>query len=208
MAVDPTILRAWLAARSIARGLPAPIADGGGFRIDTGTGSEVGRWVFPQVDARLVELGRTLAPGHLLKLCGTPDELRSALPGRWRVHPRAWFMAAGPEAAAGLVPDPYVLECDRRGPIVAARMWTAAGALAASGFAAETCDAFVYDRIVTAPEHRRRGLAAAVMAALGRARRNRAAPQLLVATESGRALYAALGWRILSPYATASIDEA
>jgi hypothetical protein len=33
--VDPALLEAWLSARSIARGLPLPIPDQGGFRVDT-----------------------------------------------------------------------------------------------------------------------------------------------------------------------------
>jgi GNAT superfamily N-acetyltransferase len=117
-------------------------------------------------------------------------------------------MTAARHPAAPTLPDGYVLEVDRRGPVVAARVRSATGAQAASGHAAETCDAFVYDRIVTAPEHRRRGLATAVMAALHGARQREAAPQFLVATEAGRALYAALGWRTLSLYATASTDQA
>ena len=71
----------------------------------------------------------------------------------------------------------------------------------------EAAGVFVYDRIETAPAHRRRGLGRAVMAALADARRSRAASQVLVATDDGRALYARLGWSVYSTFATAVIPE-
>lgn len=80
------------------------------------------------------------------------------------------------------------------------------GQVAASGCAAETSDVYI-DRIETAPDHRRKGLGVAVMAALGTARKSLAAPQLLVATEDGRSLYANLGWSVLAPLAAATIAE-
>ena len=39
---DPTLVRGWLAARSLARGLPAPVADHGGWRVDTARGTALG----------------------------------------------------------------------------------------------------------------------------------------------------------------------
>lgn len=84
-------------------------------------------------------------------------------------------------------------------------MFSEADALAASGYGVETDDAFVYDRIVTSEEHRRKGLGHAVMAALQKLKISPTVPELLVATEQGRALYASLGWQVISPYSTASI---
>lgn len=89
--------------------------------------------------------------------------------------------------------------------VLEARVFTDAGALAASGYAAETNDVFVYDRIITDPDHRRRGLGRALMLTLHDARHNLSATELLVATEDGRTLYSALGWTTISPYSTASI---
>ena len=66
---------------------------------------------------------------------------------------------------------------------------------------------FIYDRIETAQDHRRKGLGAAVMIALASARKSLATPQLLVATEDGRGLYANLGWTVLAPFAAATIPE-
>jgi len=91
--------------------------------------------------------------------------------------------------------------------VTRARIIAPDGDVAASGCAAETADVFIYDRIETAQEHRRKGLGVAVMAALGSARRSSAAAQLLSATEDGRMLYEKLGWTVLFPLATAAIAE-
>lgn len=41
--VDPDTLYAWLYGRSLARGVPQPVPDHGGFRVDTGTEGEISR---------------------------------------------------------------------------------------------------------------------------------------------------------------------
>jgi len=57
----------------------------------------------------------------------------------------------------------------------------------------------VFDQIMTDPAHRRRGLASVVMTALTDAARAEGARRgLLLASEVGSLLYAALGWRTLS----------
>jgi predicted GNAT family acetyltransferase len=80
--------------------------------------------------------------------------------------------------------------------------------LAASGTAAETAGVFVYDRIITEPDHRRRGLGRGVMAALRETRVDQKTTELLVATDDGRALYTTLNWTVLSTFATAEIPPA
>lgn len=205
--VDPPILRAWLSGRSIARGLPAPVYDAGGFRIDTNSEAEVRRWVFPQPCDRLAALAQSITqPRHVLKLCDEASVLRSIVPDRWQVQPPGYFMRGHGAAPPRPLPDGYRIAVMRTGPIVNVHLLSEDGALAASGVSAETADAFVYDRIVTEPAHRRRGLGRIVMATLGAAKRNHATPELLVATEDGKALYAALGWEMISAHSTASIS--
>ena len=207
-AVNPALLHAWLAGRSLARGLPAPVADHGGFRVDTRSDTETCRWVFAAPSPGITALARTIeGPGQLIKLCGTKDALRALLPGAWELHPCGYFLQAGEWPAATRVAEGYRCSIATGGPVAHVTIRDATGALAASGFAAGTADAYVYDRIVTAPEHRRKGLAGAVMAALRAARTDTHQPELLVATEAGRHLYERLGWRLLSPYATASRPE-
>ncbi|MCQ4164102.1 hypothetical protein [Tahibacter harae] len=208
--IDPQLVLAWQTAHSMARGAPLPVHDRGGYRVDTGSEKEVKRWVFPQLCAGLREIAQEIAaPRHFLKLCGTDEELRSVLPDRWTIQPANYFMVAT-AAMPGTkpLPDGYRMDVAQAGPVVRACVVAPDGGLAASGCAAETAAVFIYDRIETSPDHRRKGLGAAVMAALGAARNSAATPQLLVATEDGRGLYANLGWMVLAPFAAAVIPQA
>lgn len=206
--VDPAVLEAWLSARSIARGLPLPIPDHGGFRVDTNSDAEIARWVFPKASSGIEHLARSISDSrYLLKMCGAADDLQSVLPSGWKLHAPGYFMQAAFKTSIGHPPLGYTIEVKRTGMVSEARVFTEAGALAASGYAAETNDVFVYDRIITEPNHRRRGLARALMQTLHDSRQNPSATELLVATEDGRTLYSALGWTTISPYSTASIGS-
>jgi GNAT superfamily N-acetyltransferase len=168
------------------------------------------RYVFAEVTPGLRHLGETIhAPFVSLKLCGSDALLRSLLSARWEIQGGNHLMTFDGDLGAPRPPPPgYWLEVamDDRG--VAARVLDREGELAASGYAAETPEAFVYDRIVTEPKHQRRGLGLTVMTALGARRRSGAARHVLVATPEGRALYAALGWTLRSPFVTAVIPGA
>lgn len=208
--LNDALLFGWLAARSIARGLPAPVADHGGFRVDTGGEVEICRWAFTRLGEGLAELGRTLdAPGYFLKLCGDGADLLAALPPNWRLQGLGYVMQGPhiPPAVAAL-PDGYGLQIDRSSCGARVTILAPDGALAASGTATEAAGVFVYDRIITEPDHRRRGLGRMVMAALRGMRVDRTTTELLVATDDGRALYATLGWTVISPFATAEIPTA
>jgi hypothetical protein len=207
--VDAKLVFAWQAAHSIARGSPPPVLDRGGFRVDTDSQKEVKRWVFPQLCDGLRAIAHDIAaPRHYLKLCGSDAQLQSALPARWQVQPTNYFMlAAAVTLDSKPLPDGYRMELHRAGPVTRACIIAPDGEQAASGCAAETADVFIYDRIETAQDHRRKGLGVAVMVALGNHRQSPATPQLLVATEDGRGLYANLGWTVLAPFAAATIPE-
>lgn len=206
MALDPALLHAWLTGRSRARGVPAPVADRGGYRVDTRSENEFCRWVYAAPHPELTELARAIdQPGRLIKLCASDAALRVQLPARWQLHAPSHFMQGGHWPAPAPLASGYVCNTRVEGPVTQVTITDASGALAASGYAAQTDVAFVYDRIVTAPEHRRRGLGGAVMAALRATRTRPETIELLVATDEGRHLYQRLGWRVLSPYATASL---
>lgn len=206
---DRELVRSWLTARSIARGLPEPVPDFGGFRIDTRSGTEICRWVFAAANAGLEELVRSIRePRRLVKLFATAEELAALVPAGWTVTGGNWLMALdGDPPPLQPLPCGYRLEQFRNGATTRAEIRTEAGELAAGGYAAETQDVFVYDRIETEAAHRRRGLASAVMAALGQCRSAQSARQLLVATAEGEMLYSALGWHRLSPYSTACLPD-
>lgn len=204
--VDASLLEAWLSGRSVARGLPPPTADRGALRVDTRSTSETARWVFAAPSPAVRELADSLdGPGLLIKLCDSVEVLRAALPERWTMHAPGYFMVAGEAPPERALPKGYRLRTLVAGHVTSVEILAEAGELAASGHAAETASAFVYDRIVTTPGHRRKGLGGAVIQALRATRRDEAVPQLLVATEEGRALYGSLGWTTLSDYSTGSI---
>ncbi|HEY1140447.1 MAG TPA: GNAT family N-acetyltransferase [Lysobacter sp.] len=207
--VDPSLVLAWQVAHSIARGSPAPVHDREGYRVDTGSESEVKRWIFPTLCEGVRAVGREItAPRHYVKVCVSDELLRGALPARWQVEPPGFFMTTAVAwRDETSLPDGYRMELHHAGPVTRARIISPDGDVAASGCAAESADVFIYDRIATAHDHRRKGLGIAVMSALASARRSTAARQLLSATEDGRKLYEKLGWTVLAPLATAAIVE-
>lgn len=78
------------------------------------------------------------------------------------------------------------------------------GETAARGKAALVDGVAVIDQVVTQPDHRRRGLGQRVMAVLAdEAVRRGATEGILVATQDGLGLYAALGWTLRSPVTAA-----
>jgi len=207
--VDPDLVEAWVCARSEGRGLPQPVPDHGALRVDTATAEENRRYVFAEPSAGLHELGRTIhSPRVLLKLAGSAEEMASLLPPRWEIQSPGFMMIreifyAGEPAA----PPGYRLDASTCGATTAIRISTMAGEVAASGYATEFGGAFVYDRIITQPQHQRRGLGRAVMSALGAARRSNASTEILVATTEGRALYASMSWKVYSSWTTAVIPD-
>jgi GNAT superfamily N-acetyltransferase len=203
------LVGAWLTARSVARGLPEPVPEFGGFRVETNSDQERVRWVFPKFTQGLVELGTMIRdPAHIIKLCGSRDRLRRALPDRWMVHEPSYFMTAGSEPPPRELPPGYQLEVECLGPVAIACITRCVdGELAARGFGAAAAGVFIYDRIETNSDDRRKGLGTAVMLALWKAKPEPNARELLVATQEGRVLYERLGWQVLSPYSTASIPR-
>jgi GNAT superfamily N-acetyltransferase len=206
---DPSLIYAWLRARSVARRMPLPAPEGGGLRLETGSEAETRRYVFAAPEPRFFELAETIvAPRVFLKLCATGEAMRALLPDRWEVLPLEYLMTLDTALRDDAARDArYTMQVDVDDGVVCARAIASDGAIAATGFAAEHEGIFVYDRISTEGAHRRRGLGTRVMAALATARRDPRSVHVLVATEEGRALYESLGWRVRSPFCTAGIPE-
>jgi GNAT superfamily N-acetyltransferase len=205
--MEAELLENWLRARSIARGLPQPVADHGGLRVDTNLPGERRRYVFAGPAQGISDLARSINETDVvIKMCGPGPLLLSLLTPRWHLHPGGFLMTRD----AGLSPAPslplgYRLQLLTEFPLTTARIFADDDTLAASGYAVEYENVFVYDRISTHPAHQHQGLGAAVMAALGTAQRSQAAQRVLVATEAGRRLYATLGWNLRSHYATVAL---
>lgn len=207
---DPRLVEAWLRARSVGRGLPQPVHDHGGLRVDTATATEDRRYVFCRPVAGLRELARSIrTPRIALKLAGTREEMIPSLPARWRISPPGFLMTReAPLVEEAIALRDYRLDLSTSEATITARILGADGQVVCSGHAVEFAGVFAYDRIETHPAHRRRGLGRALMTVLGSARRSHASIPVLVATVEGHALYTRLGWSVHSPWTTALIPDA
>jgi GNAT superfamily N-acetyltransferase len=208
-AIEPWLLWDWLGGRSVARGLPLPVPDCGGMRVDTASPTEMRRYVFAGPAPGIRDLAASIrTPGTFIKMCGPGDLLLAMAPAGWRLEPRGYLMtqAGAPEPTASL-PAGYRLDVSRQGEACAATIFSEDGTIAASGYAAEHGRAFVFDRIITHPEHRRRGLGKTLMSALGAMQASASTTRVLVATEEGRALYSSIGWTVTSIYSTIVLPD-
>ncbi|MFD1611653.1 GNAT family N-acetyltransferase [Sphingomonas tabacisoli] len=203
---DPALVAAWLSARSTARGLPQPVPDHGGLRVDTKAPTEKRRYVFARPCDGLAVLGGTIDEAHVpLKLCASANVLAGLVGPRWVVDDSAAMMMCEAAMPVRDTPGGYGLTIDEDGGVFRCNIRAVSGEHAASGYAVENAGAFVFDRIVTEPAHQRRGLGSAMMAALAARRRSSESRFVLVATVAGRALYESLGWLVVAPYATATL---
>jgi len=214
-AASPETFAAWSRGWAITRQVAPPIAHGDGLRIEVGLPTQLVRYVFPHPSAWLRELGQTITqPWIFLKACAEADQLRSLLPAHWEIQPDAFMMTCSdaPFAGKGALATGYSLQVTDE--VVRARQAHVVvhaddGSLAASGHLALDERLAIYDRIVTAPEHQRRGLGRVVMHVLQTlAHRHGRHGGVLVATEQGRRLYETLGWVVHAPWASAVIPGA
>jgi GNAT superfamily N-acetyltransferase len=210
--VDPSLMEMWLRARSLSRGLPQPVADSGGLRVDSGLPNETRRYLFARPVEGLREVaGQIREPRIPVKLCDTPEIMRSYLPPRWQIAPSNFIMICresfSRRESAQHLPAGYRLELQTDSDVTSAKILTATSEIGASGYAARHGDVFIYDRIVTAEDHRRRGLGTIIMTALATARPASTELQILVATPAGRELYRTLGWIDYGLYTSAVIPE-
>ncbi|MGK5050173.1 GNAT family N-acetyltransferase [Janthinobacterium sp. RB2P8] len=204
--LEPGLLAAWLAARSIVRGLALPVPDHGGWRVDTGLPKEIRRYVSSEPVPGISALAASIHRPHIfIKMCCSGEQLLKLLPPRWQLRPAGFFMTHEGSLHAPALPAGYRLDVATSQAITTARIFTGDGAVAASGHAVEHAGVFVFDRIVTEAAHRRRGLGRVLIAALGARQRSASARRVLVATEDGLKLYASLGWHTQSAYSTATI---
>lgn len=206
---------AWIHGWAANRQVGAPVAHADGFCIEVGLPQQVRRYVFPRPSPALARLGDAITqPWVFLKACATGEELRRLLPTHWQIQADGFLMTCGAEPfpAAGDLPPGYrlLVQDDAAATgVVGVQVLAPDGSPAAAGHLALGERWATYDRIVTEPAHQRRGLGRAVMAALqARAHAHGRHAGVLVATPEGRQLYASLGWRLRSPWASAVIPSA
>lgn len=206
---DPLIVAAWIKGWAIARGTALPVGIKDGFRVDVGWPEQKVRYVFPELNHTFRHLADTVfEPWILLKACVTPEQMRPCLPGRWLIQPPGFMMTCTVPMHPGkpALPAGYQLEIKDNLPVSEVNIYSDAGTLAASGYISFSDDFVIYDRIITQPEHRRRGLAGIVMKQLEMIGRNHGRDKgILVATDQGKVLYETLGWKLHALFSTALI---
>lgn len=109
---DADWLLAWVTGRSLARGLPLPFADRGGWRAEIGSDTETRRWVYAGLTPELRALAEQIRePGLNLRALATPEAMRWFLPVGWHVQASSYAMVAPAETApSSPLPNGYRLE--------------------------------------------------------------------------------------------------
>ena len=198
------ILGAWVRGWAVSRAVPTPVAEPDGYRVDVGLPGHRVRYLVRSPSAVATRARTVAAPGTWLKTCGERSAVLAGLTTDWEVGETEYLMTYDGDLPPAEVPAPYEVTLTGEGPLWEAAV-TASGAPAARGWVAVDSGVAVFDRIVTEPEHRRRGLGRVVMHRLGVAAG--AESSVLLASEAGRGLYGALGWRVVSEVVPAHVPE-
>ena len=209
---DPGLVETWVHGWSLTREVAPPVPDSGALRVDVGWPEQKQRYVFDHLSADVRRLAQRIHESWILiKVCAPWEAVQPILPTGWVIPAPGFMMSRGLEPAdEPLLPQGYGFELDSRLPLTVAYIKTLAGEIAASGRLGLVSGPIgrlaVFDRIRSHEDHRRRGLARALMTRLGNiALANGVARAALVATPDGRLLYSTLGWRLHSLYTTALI---
>jgi GNAT superfamily N-acetyltransferase len=147
-------------------------------------------------------------PWIFLKVCAAPEVMQMFLPPRWIIQPLGFMMISTAEDREQDVSlsNAYTLDLTEAPTVTVAKVLRANREIASIGRVVFVDEFAIYDRIETHNDHRRRGLASAVMSSLQSVALARGNTRgVLVATADGRALYETLGWRLHSLYTTAVI---
>lgn len=198
------ILGAWARGWAVSRAVPEPVAEPDGFRVDVGLPGHRVRYLLRSPSAVATRARTAAEPGTWLKTCGTRDAVLAGLTPEWQAGNTEYLMTFDGAIPSAEVPAPYEVAVSGAEPLWSVSV-TSGGEPAARGWVAVADGVAVFDRIVTEPAHRRRGLGRVVMHRLGGAAGARRSA--LLASEAGRGLYTALGWRVASEVVPAHVPE-
>ncbi|OIK27105.1 GNAT family N-acetyltransferase [Streptomyces malaysiense] len=202
--------RSWVEGWAVSRRLPEPVDVPWGLRIEVGQPTQAVRHVLLDADtdadadtaagiARGL-IGTVTEPTTCVKAFLPPGDMEPWFSAEWEPTVPCFLMAADLRPSRVRAPDGYTATVETADGVTCVRVLSADGELAARGQAGLTDTACVFDQIVTEPAHQRRGLGTVVMGALADAAvESGVSAGVLGATVQGRALYEALGWKVLSP---------
>jgi GNAT superfamily N-acetyltransferase len=199
----PDLVMAWGRGRAHSRITAQPEPIDGGFRVAVGPPSPEIREAFHTYTAE--SLAATAArldqPGNQIMIAGPTSLLASVVPSTWTMDEGGHLMTVAFTQDAYAVPGDYRLLLETDGPLTVARAFHRNGDLAASARLGRDGEFGVFDKVVTAPAHQRRGLGSLMMRALsGSAYAQGMRFGLLVGSDDGRALYEHLGWSFVSDF--------
>ena len=207
--ISKTTVEKWLKGWSLSRSLPPPISYKSGFKVDVGYDDQKMRYVFPELTDDFTHLAATIdEPWVFLKICASPEKIKKLIPDRWTIQPQGYMMTCFQPMGipANGLSDSYHLEVEHYNSASAVSIVTQGGELASKGHIALVDDMAVYDRIITAEKHRRKGLGAFLMKELEKLALSKGVMQnFLVATEEGKFLYQSLGWEVYCIYTSVVI---
>jgi len=202
--VSKDTIEKWLKGWSLSRELPMPIAYKSGFKVEVGYPNQKTRYVFPTLNDDFIELISSITdPWVYLKVCASPEEVKSQISGKWEIQPQGYMMSCSHSMN---IPDnslhhDYQLEYESYNSTYVVKIMTKDGQLACTGRLVLVNDMAVYDRISTENNHQRKGLATFLMKELEKIALSKGiVNHFLVATEAGKPLYQSLGWKIESCY--------
>jgi GNAT superfamily N-acetyltransferase len=204
---DLELMSVYARGWALARGCPPPELVEDGFHIAVGKPDQKARYIFPALDPPRLSafLGRIAEPGVVVKVCAPGEAVARVLAAPWTLQAAPNFIMAKDlaPAAAGPTLGGYSLTFAEEGRRLVASIADRTGAAVARASGALASDLAVIDHVSTDEPHRRRGLGRALVTTLeAKALRRGARRVMLSASVMGRALYEALGWRLISDYST------
>ncbi|WP_327089562.1 GNAT family N-acetyltransferase [Nonomuraea sp. NBC_01738] len=194
--------RLWAEGWAVSRRTPKPVDVPWGLRIEVGQPTQAVRHVLLDTDAEIARelIGTITEPTTCVKAFLPAAEMEPWFSPAWEPTDPCFLMAVDLRPSRVRAPDGYTATVETADGVTYVRILGADGELAAGGQIGLTDTACVFDQIITEPAHQRLGLGTLVMGTLtGTALETGVSTGILGATVQGRALYEALGWKVLSP---------
>lgn len=186
----------------MSRRVPKPVDVPWGLRIDVGQPPQAVRHVLLDTDVAVARrlIGTITQPTTCIRAFLPQGHLEPWFSSEWVPTDPGFLMAVDLRPARVQAPDGYTATVETADGVTYVRVLSADGELAACGQSGRTDTAWVFDKIITEPAHQRLGLGTVVMGTLTNAAiETGVSAGILAATIQGRALYEALGWKVLSP---------